>query len=116
MDLKEFYEAMGVDYARVLNRLRKEERIEKYLHLILKDESFQALEEAMQKRDYESAFRAAHAIKGMSLNLELTPLAQKVQAFVECVRDVSHVKAEAAETLYKDIKEEHKKLYHAIEG
>ena len=40
MTLKECYEAMGADYEAVMGRLRKEERILKYLTKFLEDPSF----------------------------------------------------------------------------
>lgn len=76
MDIQKFYEAIGVDYNIIIKRLRKDYLIEKYLRLIVTDDNFAHLEKAVDHGNYEEAFKAAHTIKGMALNLELTPLAE----------------------------------------
>ena len=86
MNLKKFYESMDVDYSRVLNRLRREQLIEKYLHLFVKDENFEVLNKSVESEDYESAFRAAHSIKGVALNLDLKPVAETASVLVEYFR------------------------------
>ena len=73
MEFQTFYENIGADYQVVLQRLRKESLIDKYLHLLLKDPVFETLEHAVESNDHEEIFRAAHTIKGMALNLELPP-------------------------------------------
>ena len=75
MDLQNFYKAIGVNYNTVLRRLRREDLIEKYLKLFLKDQTFILLAEAKENGDYQQLFGAAHTIKGLALNLELSPLA-----------------------------------------
>lgn len=118
MDLKEFYESMGVDYGRVLNRLRRETLIEKYLHLLLKDENFEMLKKAIEEGDYETAFRAAHSIKGVSLNLDLKPLADVASALVECFRGKSEeeLDREKIEELYQRLDKEFERIKKSITG
>lgn len=120
MDLQKFYESMGVDYEKVLNRLRREDRIEKYLRMMLADESFGSLKAAVKSKDYQSAFMAAHTIKGVSLNLELTPLAKTADKLTEYLRcyqsDTSKIDEYEADMLYQDVQKEYDKLYEAIEG
>lgn len=74
MNIQQFYEALEVDYNIIKKRLRKDELIEKYLHMIIEDTSFACLKAAVEKKDYVQVFKAAHTIKGMALNLELVPL------------------------------------------
>lgn len=118
MDLKEFYESMGVDYQRVLDRLRKEERIEKYLRLMIKDDNFMKLSQAIESHDYENAFRAAHALKGISLNLDLQPLARALEGLVEYLRfrtgDTDSLDAAKAKELFKAIQKEYSTIIDAI--
>ena len=39
MEVKDFYEALGADYNVIIGRLRKDDRIKKYLLLFLKDDN-----------------------------------------------------------------------------
>lgn len=74
MTIKEFYDAIGADYEEIMGRLRKEERIRKFLLKFLDDKSYEMLGEALEQGNMEEAFRAAHTLKGVSQNLSLTPL------------------------------------------
>ena len=58
MTVKECYECLGADYEDVSCRLRSEERILKFLKMVLKDTSFKDLCDAMEEQDYEKAFRS----------------------------------------------------------
>lgn len=117
MDLKYFYESMGVDYNRVLNRLRREALIEKYLHLLLKDENFDILKKAIRENDYETAFRAAHSIKGVSLNLDLIPLAEVASQLVECFRGKTEqeLDKEKIADLYQILDKEFERIKLSVE-
>lgn len=86
MNVKEFYEAIGVNYENVIRRLQRDYLIEKYLGLILKDNNFKQLENAVASKDHQGVFHAAHTIKGMALNLELTPLAMAASELTEYMR------------------------------
>lgn len=74
MTIKELYDTIGADYEEIMGRLRKEERIQKFLLKFLDDKSFELLTEALEKGNMEEAFRAAHTLKGVSQNLSLAPL------------------------------------------
>lgn len=69
MDIRQCYELMGADYDKVLNRLADEQIIKKFALKFLNDETFKSLDEALSNKDAESAFRAAHTLKGVCLNL-----------------------------------------------
>ena len=69
MTVRECYEKMGANYDGVLSRLGNEMLIRKFVIKFLKDPSFQDLTAAIEKSDAESAFRAAHTLKGICLNL-----------------------------------------------
>lgn len=97
MDVRSVYEALGIDFSDVLALLRKEERIALYLEQTMCDPAFQALDEAMSRQDWEAAFRAAHTIKGMALNLMLEPLAHAAIDLVECLRGGTPDEREARE-------------------
>ena len=56
MTLSECYEEMGADLHEVLRRLKTEERIGKFLKLILKDTNYESLCKALEEKNYEQAF------------------------------------------------------------
>lgn len=86
MTLQNFYDSVGESLNEVLNRLHKEERITKYLGLFLQDPSFNDLETAFAEKDIEKAFRAAHTLKGVALNLGFQKLSEASSALTEDLR------------------------------
>ena len=60
-----------------------------YLNLVqrtMQDPSFGKLSEAVSAGDLDRAFDAAHALKGVTANLALTPLCEPVQEITELLR------------------------------
>lgn len=74
MTLQELYKIIGGNYDSITDRLRTEERIRKFVLLFLKDNSFQSLTQALEQGDIEEAFRAAHTLKGVCMNLSFDAL------------------------------------------
>lgn len=94
MNVKEFYEKIGVDYTEITNRLPSEALIKRVLLKFLDDKTFQGLTEAVEKRDFQEIFYAAHTLKGIAANLGLHPLYQEVSELTELTRN--EVRDEAA--------------------
>lgn len=69
MTLEECYTAMGANYQDVLKRFYKSDMIRRFVKMFLQDDSFRLLTDAMAKQDVKEAFRAAHTLKGVCLNL-----------------------------------------------
>ncbi len=69
MTVRECYEQMGADFDNVLGRLGSEQMVQRFALKFLNDTSFQSLEETLKNKDVEQAFRAAHTLKGVCLNL-----------------------------------------------
>ena len=86
MTLKECYAAMGADYDAVLGRLRKEDRILKYLLKFLDDPSFETLRQSLAAGNVEEAFRAAHTLKGVGQNLSLDRIYTTSSTMAEILR------------------------------
>ena len=78
MTIKECYEKVGSDYDGVLKRLGSEALVKRFAVKFLNDPSFQELTDGLAAQDGEKAFRAAHTLKGVCLNLGFTEL-YKVQ-------------------------------------
>lgn len=88
MDLKSFYSNVGGDYDVMMGRMgNKEERIVKFLNKFVNDPSFENLKEALAAGNAEEAFRAAHTIKGVALNLELMDLQASSGRLTDILRD-----------------------------
>ena len=45
--------------------MRTDERVIKFLGMLLRDDSFCQLKTALENEDYETAFRASHTLKGV---------------------------------------------------
>ena len=69
MDIRKCYEAFGGDFDEVMSRLLTPARIEKFALRFPEDTSFRDLAAALAADDVEAAFRAAHTMKGVVLNL-----------------------------------------------
>ena len=64
---------MGADYAPVLQRLGSERIVTKFALRFLEDKTFSGLCDALDAHDAEEAFRMAHTLKGICLNLGFEP-------------------------------------------
>lgn len=69
MTIKECYETIGSNYQEVSERIGSEKILEKFVKKFPSDKSFEELKEGLQENDGEKAFRAAHTLKGICLNL-----------------------------------------------
>lgn len=86
MTLQEFYAQIGGSYADTVRRLCSESFV---LHFVKKypaNPSFDELCEAVDRSDWESAFRAAHTLKGVAQNLGFDGLYRAAFALTEEMR------------------------------
>ena len=84
---REIFEAYGADYESTMTRFVNNQAM--YLRLLtmfFKDENLKLLGEALEASDYKKAFEAAHTLKGVTANMGLTPLFDKVCDIVEPLR------------------------------
>ncbi|MGN0572360.1 MAG: Hpt domain-containing protein [Acutalibacteraceae bacterium] len=86
MTLSELYEALGGDLNDVLERLGDSETAEHFLIAFSADPSCSQLMHSLSENDIQSAFRAAHTLKGVSLSLGLTRLGNISGAVCENLR------------------------------
>lgn len=87
MCLKECYNALGGDYNDVLRHLGSEKLVEKFVLKFPEDDSFSKLTDALKEKNLSEAFRAAHTIKGISLNLSFTSLFEPASGVTEALRN-----------------------------
>lgn len=86
MTIKSLYEAVGGDYKDVVRRLISEEFAAQLALGFLDDDGFSSLEKAMKNRNAEDAFRAAHTLKGVALNLGFKNLGKSASELTEVLR------------------------------
>lgn len=98
MTIREFYECTGGNYEEVLARFLSEERTARFLHMFPKDPSFDGVEAVFPEKAEEpfeevseavlrEAFRAAHTLKGVCLNLGFKRLYASASAVTEALRE-----------------------------
>ena len=58
----------------------------KLIGKVIDDKNFQVLEDAIASKDLDSAFDAAHSLKGVLGNLALTPIYEPVYEVTELLR------------------------------
>lgn len=86
MTLEQCYAQMGADYAAVLKRFYDPDMICRFVKRFPSDPSFGQLKAAMAAGDVKEAFRAAHTLKGVSLNLGFDNLSPSAVALTEILR------------------------------
>lgn len=113
MTVKECYEVLGANYEDVMSRLRKEERAVKFLKMFLADESFASLAAAMEAGNMEDAFRAAHSLKGVSLNLSLANLYTPASRLSDRLK-VQREDGAEVQAMFEDVKREYGRTVEMI--
>ncbi len=73
MTVRECYNRIG-DYDRVIACFHDDAKVARFLKMFLEDENYGKLTEALEKGDVDTAFLAAHTIKGVCQNLALDDL------------------------------------------
>ena len=99
---------LGVDTKEGLARcMNKEDFYIRMLTMGIKDEHFEALEKALDEKNLDEAFEAAHALKGIIGNLAITPIYIPLNRLTEMLR--ARMKANYA-PIYKPIKDVRNKI------
>lgn len=79
--LEKLYAEGNGDLQNVLGRMRSPERVQKFLGFFVQDPTYDTLKSSIESQDWESAFRAAHTMKGVASDmgfLELSKAASDV--------------------------------------
>ena len=87
MDIRKFYELTGGDYDAAIQRFAAESRMEKFTRMFEEDPSYGELEASLASDNLKDAFRAAHMLKGVCLNLSFTGLFHSVDEVTEALRN-----------------------------
>ena len=86
MTTKECYEKIGSNYESVLGRFGSEALVKRFALKFLKDPSYAELREALEVRDAERAFRAAHTLKVICAYLGFKSLFEVSYEITEALR------------------------------
>lgn len=112
MTIKECYALIGADFDGVKGRLLSDERVQKFTLRFLDDDTFATLEKAYAAQDWQTAFRAAHTLKGATANLGFTALCKSSTALTETLR--SGAPTSETPALYKKTAADYKALITGI--
>ena len=94
MKIREFYKTIGGDYDDMRRRIPSDRMIETFLLKYPADPSYAALAAARESRDAESAFLAAHTLKGVASTLGLKELTETSALLADALRPPSGLAAE----------------------
>lgn len=86
MNVKDLYEELGGDYDDMFSRLNNEDLMTKIVKMFISDTSYSDLKKGLETSDAELAFRGAHTLKGVSLNLGFTNLSNLAVELTELLR------------------------------
>ena len=112
MTIRECYEKIGGDFDGVLKRLGSEALVQRFAVKFVSDTSFSELKAGVEAQDAEKAFRGAHTLKGVCLNLGLDSLYSVSSELTESLRNRKF--EDGYKELLSKVEEEYLKTVDAI--
>lgn len=114
MTLRECYESIGADFDKAVARMcNKEAMLLKFAMKFPADPTYPALVSAFESGDIPTAFRMAHTLKGLCLNLGLDKLRESSSELTEALRDNDCPAPNAAE-LFETVKRDYEATITAL--
>lgn len=105
--------AAGVDVNSVMERfMNNEALLERFMRKFKNDPNYQQLLEAVEAKDNDKAFTAAHTLKGVAGNLSLSALQSQVSAQCELFRGGNF---EGGAALMDKVTEEYERVTAALD-
>ena len=114
MTIEQCYQQLHGDYAQVLQRLPSPALVERFIGKFLDDGSFSELSSAMAAGQTETAFRAAHTLKGVSANLGFEQLRQSASNLTELLRGKTGTVPAEAFPLMEQVRQDYEMTAYAI--
>lgn len=111
MDIKECYTLIGGDYNDVFSRLSSEKLITKIVKKNIDDTSFNDLKEGLETKNLELAFRGAHTLKGVCLNLGFKQMTAEAIELTEILRSGTF---EGTSELFEKLSQAHNRTIEEI--
>ncbi|XME02979.1 Hpt domain-containing protein [Lachnospiraceae bacterium C1.1] len=87
MTVEEFYNNTGGDYEEIIKRLKAPEKVVRFVNMFMKDGNYNDLKAAIEEKNAEAAFKAAHNLKGVSANLSFKKLTAAASDITEALRN-----------------------------
>ena len=117
MTIRECYQKLGGNFAQAETRLSSGKLVERFLAKFLDDGSFSELCIAMDQRDRNKAFRAAHTLKGIAQNLSFKRLGESSSSLTEFLRGKADGQIDASQcaSLFGIVKEDYDAVVEAIQ-
>lgn len=113
MTIQQCYEAFGGNYQEVISRLRTDERVARFLQKVVDDGSYKLLCDSVVAGNAEEAFRAAHTLKGVCMNLSITRFAESASALTEALREKREI-TDDLQPLLQKVKEDYELTVNSI--
>lgn len=112
-DIKTELASYGIDYDDAMERMGGSADFYKQLAMkYLNDSHYVDLVAAMEAKDYDRAYEAAHALKGVSGNLSMADLFKASAAVSDALYQGEY---QAAETLMPQVSSAHEKAVEGLE-
>ena len=111
MTLEQFYDTIGGDYKKTISRLSSEALVKKFVLKYADDKTCRELADAIESQDWSAAFRAAHTLKGIALNLGFDSLYTVSSELTEVLRGGRPLENLP---LWAAVDEKHKQIVDAI--
>lgn len=114
MELKKFYESIDGDYVNILERFPSEKFVLKFVLRFPEDAVYELLCDSLDKKDYREAFRAAHTLKGICLNLSFNVLFESSSELCEALRDTNAIDEDRVSELFEIVKKDYEHTVKVI--
>ena len=115
MTIPEFYQVVGGNYEDVVARFMKDALVLRFLRMFPDDTSMDVLTSTLKAKDVQAAFRAAHTLKGVALNLGLGQLAGSAATLTEALRGADALPANV-QALYENVYKEYVHVIDLLDG
>lgn len=115
MTIRECYDRLGGSYDDIKRRLPTDALIEKFLGKFLSDGSYELLINSMSGGDRETAFRGAHALKGVCANLGFSKLYDSSSKLTEALRNAEII-PDGADALMSEVSNDYERVILGIKA
>ncbi len=113
-DLAVALEKYGIDYADAMERVGDSAEFYKKIAMkYLNDTNYDKLVSAMDVKDFDAGYKAAHSLKGVSGNLSMPALYKASAAVSDALFDGEY---QAAEHMMPEVKAAHEKVIEGLQA
>lgn len=111
MTPEEFYITIGESYTDVMERLKREDMIIRFIKMFAEENLLAKLKDAMASGNVKAAFVAAHSLKGNCMSLGFVRLQKIAEKMTELLRNDL---PEEAAPLLKPLEREYERIIEII--